>query len=339
MRYVKYKLKIIILILLFILVSDIYGQVKVILDTDMGSDCDDVGAMALLHRYADQEKVDILGCIYSSGKVPYGAGIIDAINIYYGRPEIPIGANWNEEVGDPKDKMSAEKLARDRAAFGNSIIHNKDAIEQTRLNRRILANQEDGSVTYVTIGHTRALYDLLGSEPDSISPLNGFELIRKKVKRWIALGGLGAYNQNENYVKDWNFFFNNTAEYTEYLVDNIPVDVFFIDAGSEVMTGKSLISTPSGNIVRTAYRDWLWNVFEKTLADQRPSWDLAAVYYAVEGLGNYLKKAPAGRLEFDANKGCRWFTKEKSGNHHLIIQKEDVNQEFAKYLNKMIGEH
>ena len=42
MRYVKYKLKIIILILLFILVSDIYGQVKVILGTDMGSDCDDV---------------------------------------------------------------------------------------------------------------------------------------------------------------------------------------------------------------------------------------------------------------------------------------------------------
>jgi len=333
-----FRSTIVTIILSFIFITNLFSQAKIILDTDMGSDCDDVGAMALLHRYADQGKVEILGCIYSSGKVPYGAGIIEAINILYGRPEIPIGANWNDEVGDPKDKMTAEKLARDTAAFANSIIHNKDAREQTRLNRKILANQIDKSVTYITIGHTKALYDLLVSESDSISRLSGSELIKKKIKRWVALGALGAYNESGTFVKDWNFFFNNTAKYTEYLVDNIPTDVFFINAGSDVMTGKSLISTPSGNIVRTAYRDWLWNVFEKTLADQRPSWDLAAIYYTIEDLGKYLIKAPAGKLEFDAQKGCCWITEEKQNNHHLIIQKDGVNQEFAEYLNKLIGE-
>ena len=35
----------------------------IILDTDMGSDCDDAGAMALLHHYAAEGKVDILGKI------------------------------------------------------------------------------------------------------------------------------------------------------------------------------------------------------------------------------------------------------------------------------------
>ena len=50
----------------------------------MGSDCDDVGALAMLNEYANRGQVEILGVIYSSGAVPYGTGIIDAINRYYG---------------------------------------------------------------------------------------------------------------------------------------------------------------------------------------------------------------------------------------------------------------
>ena len=46
----------------------------------MGSDCDDVGALALLNGYAEQDKTEILACIYSSGKIPYGFGAIDTIN-------------------------------------------------------------------------------------------------------------------------------------------------------------------------------------------------------------------------------------------------------------------
>ena len=35
----------------------------------MGSDCDDVGALALLHAYAELGEAEILGVIYSSGAV------------------------------------------------------------------------------------------------------------------------------------------------------------------------------------------------------------------------------------------------------------------------------
>jgi hypothetical protein len=189
--------------------------VKIILDTDMGSDCDDAGALALLHRYADLGMAEIIGCIYSSGKVPYGAGIIEAINIYYGRPDITVGAYYGDEVGDPADKMSAGKLVRDTMAFGNTIIYNTDTEEQTRLNRRLLAGEEDGSIVYVTIGHTKALYELLVSGPDEISPLDGHELVARKVKKWIAMGGRGAINENMAFSKDWNLFWNNTAPYSE----------------------------------------------------------------------------------------------------------------------------
>ena len=311
--------------------------IKVILDTDMGSDCDDVGAMALLHAYADFGKVEIIGCIYSSGKVPFGAGVIDAINTYYNRPNIPIGANYGVDVGDSVDKMRAEKLAKDTSAFNNKIIYNSDAVEQTKLNRKLLSAQKDSSVVYITIGHTKGLYDLIISEADEISSLNGCDLIHKKIKHWVALGALGANNKDGNYTKDWNFFFNETAFYTKYLVENFPNPVYFINGGSEVMTGKSLKETSPGNIVRTAYRDWLWNYEKKTLDDQRPSWDLVTVYFAVEGMGEYLEMEEAGWLEFDLEKGCRWIKEEKGFKQFYITQKENVNEDFAEYLNKMIA--
>ena len=311
--------------------------VKIILDTDMGSDCDDAGAFALLHRYADLGMAEIIGCIYSSGKVPFGAGVVEAINSYYGRPDIPVGAYYGSEVGDPVDKMSAEKLARDTAAYKNRIIHNTDAEEQTRLNRRLLSGNDDHSITYVTIGHTKGLYELLVSEADDISPLTGYELVNKKIKRWISMGGGGAYNEDREFVPDWNLFQNGSASYSKYLVENFPRPAYFSDGGSNVMTGKSLKYTPPGNIVRTVYRDWLWNMSKKTLDDQRPSWDLIAVYFAVEGLGDYLKESGNGKMEIDIEKGVRWHKDENIDNRTLIQQMENTNESFGAYLNDMIG--
>ncbi|MBN2328108.1 MAG: nucleoside hydrolase, partial [Candidatus Omnitrophica bacterium] len=225
------------------------APIKVIFDTDMGSDCDDVGALALLHYYADREMAEIIGCVYSSGKVPYGAAVVEAINVYYGRSDIPVGASHDEIVGDPVDKMQAEKFARDRAAYRHSIVHNSDALEMTSLNRRLLAAQPDGSVTYITVGHTKGLHDLLVSSPDDISSLSGEELIRKKISRWVALGALGAMNPQNQFAKDWNFFRNGTAPYTSKLIKRFPAPAYFIDAGSDVMTGRALKLTPPGNIV------------------------------------------------------------------------------------------
>ena len=314
------------------------SSLKIIFDTDMGSDCDDVGALALLHYYANEEKAEILGCIFSSGMVPYGAGVIDAINRYYGRPDIPIGACHNECIGDSVDKMQAAKLTRNSALYNNKIVYNDDVFEQTKLNRKLLVGQEDASVTYLTIGHTQGLYALLNSESDEISPLSGMDLVKKKVKRWVALGALGANNQEGHYRQDWNFYRNDTAPFTEYLVKNFPNEVYFINAGSKVLTGASLEQTPKGNIVRDAYETWLENTLQKKLSDQRPSWDLAAVYFAVEGLGDFLEMEDKGWLDFDQNKGSFWIKGEQPDhpNHNYVNQKVNVDSAFADYLNRRI---
>lgn len=310
---------------------------QIILDTDMGSDCDDVGALALLNEYANSGQAEILGVVYSSGAVPYGVGIIDAINRYYGNDSIPIGASYDTKFGDPMDKMQAEKLAQDTVAFKNRVIRNTDVQEQTVFLRKLLAQQEDNSVLYVTIGHTQALYDLLVSKPDSISNLSGKALIEKKMKQWIALGALKANNLQGHYTKDWNFFFNGTAPYTEYLVENFPKPTYFVSGGGKVMTGKSLIDTPNGNIVRTAYRDWLWNVEQKTLAEQRPSWDLVAVCFAVESPKKYFEVETQGYLDFDVDKGCKWIETPTPTNHNFVILKNGVDTLFSDELNTLIS--
>ena len=339
------KIKILSLVCCCILLAlDVTAQnepdlpVKIIFDTDMGSDCDDVGALALLHHFADRDKAEILATVYTSGKVPYGLAVVEAINIFYGRPDIPIGATHDDEVGDPVDKMQAEKLAHDQAAFGNSVIHNRDAPSHISTCRRILDSQPDHSVVYVTVGHTKGLYDLLTSLPDSTSDLSGRQLLSQKLKSWVALGALGANNPQGNYSRDWNFFFNGTAPYTDYLVNNFPVPVYYVDGGGQVMTGSGLIHTPPGNIVRTAYRDWLWNVEKKTLDDQRPSWDLVTVYYAVLGEGDFFDAPKAGHLMFDVEKGCRWREGKQGPEQYCVKQKPGTDIAFGDYLNKWLQE-
>src|SRR5215510_4863950 len=64
--------------------------IRVIFDTDMDGDNDDVAAAAILHALADEGRVKILAMGVVS-RCPHSPACLDAINTYYGRGEIPIG--------------------------------------------------------------------------------------------------------------------------------------------------------------------------------------------------------------------------------------------------------
>jgi len=67
---------------------------RIIFDSDMSSDWDDVGDIAVLHGLASMGECEILGMMVSSqnGGTPL---CMDAINTYYGKPDIPIGVMPN----------------------------------------------------------------------------------------------------------------------------------------------------------------------------------------------------------------------------------------------------
>src|ERR1700712_865332 len=73
----------------------------VIFDTDFGPDYDDVGAIALLHGFADSGYIRILATMASS-KHKNAAAAISVFNTYFNRPEIPIGVVHGNavELGD-----------------------------------------------------------------------------------------------------------------------------------------------------------------------------------------------------------------------------------------------
>ncbi len=95
--------------LMTVLSTAVFAQTKVILDTDIGSDCDDAGAMAVLHKLADKGEVKILGVIYSSGKNKFGIGVCDAINTYYGRGDLPLGQNIKDDLSLCKNSRAQDR--------------------------------------------------------------------------------------------------------------------------------------------------------------------------------------------------------------------------------------
>ena len=108
--------------------------VRVIFDTDLSSDVDDVGAVAVLHALADAGEAEILGmgiCVNDAASAP----CLNALNTFYGRPDIPIGVL----PGTGKDSPS--KYTRGVAdEFPHRLASAADAPQAVGLYRQLLAH-------------------------------------------------------------------------------------------------------------------------------------------------------------------------------------------------------
>tara|TARA_Y100001972_G_scaffold128758_1_gene191552 strand:- start:10657 stop:11559 length:903 start_codon:yes stop_codon:yes gene_type:complete len=268
------------LLLVLFKVSFISAQpVKIIFDTDMESDVDDVAALAMLHGLADQGDAEILATI-SSSLNPWSAPTIDVINTYFGRPDIPIGNVKTKGVY--RNSIYAKPLSEQ---FPQNIGLGEKAQEATSLYRRILSEQEDASVVIVTVGYLTNLSKLLSSEPDELSPLTGMELVKKKVKHYVCMGG--RYPQEQDPGKWGNF--KPDPEAVVHVTNEWPTLITFTTGGvfsNAIPTGKILFTNKAekGNPVSTAYKIFLksWN------RDYHHSADLIAVYVAVRGHEPYF---------------------------------------------------
>lgn len=263
-----------------------YSQPKIIFDTDIGSDCDDAGAMAVLHKLADENEIHLLGVVFSSSANKYGVGVCDAINTFYGRGNLPVGQYTGPVVvGDPRDSYS-KAIATATRVYGHSLIDS--ATELVTLYKKLLKNQPDSSVTIVTVGHPVGLFYL-------ISDKEGKKLVEKKVLRWVAMTHTSEIPQN-----DWNFGKNGTAPYITGLLRIWPTEICFSGEGKNIITGNGkLSSTDKNNPVRKAYQLWGNNALE----NGRSSWDQIAVLYAARP---HLFTATPGKLEQNAGFETWW---------------------------------
>jgi len=284
---------------------------RIIFDTDMDTDCDDAGALAMLHTLADQGEVEILATMVSS-RYAWSAPCVEVINRYHGRPDIPIGVPKGDGASDTRGSPYARQIAEE---FPCTLKTNSDAPSAVDIYRKLLSNSPDKSVVIVTVGYLTNLRDLLNSGADIYSPLNGKELIEKKVKRYACMGG--RYPEHLNPAVFGNFKPDPSSAVA--VATRWPGTIYFSGNGERVLTGQGLKNTPEENPVRRIYEIYLGK------KDSRPSWDQVTLLYAVRPEGSFWTIRTDGCNHIFENGTNQW-RNHPDKNHALVSYAEsDIN--------------
>jgi inosine-uridine nucleoside N-ribohydrolase len=294
----------------------------VIFDTDMGPDYDDVGAIALLHAFADSGSVQILATMAST-KYEGVAAVLNVLNTYFKRPNVPIGVAGGNAVTMRDSQHWSDTLI---ANYPHNIKTNKDAHEATALYRKILAAQPDNSVTVITVGFLTNLSSLLQSAPDKYSKLTGAQLVQKKVKKLVSMAGIFPSGREFNVEKD--------AAAAKYVFEQFKKPVVFsgFEIGSKIKTGLPLIGNDAiqKSPVKDAFR------ISMGLSDEdrngRMSWDQTAVLVAVKGHAPYYT-LKCGTIKVNTDGSNSWSAK---GTTQCYLVEARPPSEVQKVINDMM---
>ena len=285
--------------------SPIQGK-KLIIDTDIGPDCDDAGALAVAFRLVKQYGIKIAG-ICNCTSSPYGAGAIDAIASYYGAEDFSIGEFRGEPAHLPDCEVYNRYLAEhmsERFAKGQlSVLSHWDFYY------RILSEAEDQEIVLLLIGQFNALADVMKQYPD---------LVKNKVSHMIVMAG--QFPQGREY----NIYMNTEA--AQYVCRHFSAPIVFSgwEIGDRLVTGfQGEAKEDETNPVRKAY-------FLYEPKGRRYSWDLTAVEYAIAGEnGRYALSEPGViRIHDD---GSNSFQATPDGNHRYLILISELEEHIAFY--------
>ncbi len=297
------------------------SPVRVIFDTDLDSDVDDVGALAMLLNLHRAGTIDLIGVVVTSDD-PFAPVCAAAIHAFYGFPDIPVGFLKDQAKLNNHSRYTRQISEE----FPAGISSWEEAEDAVALYRKLLAESPGESVYIVTVGHLSSLQRLMQSGPDGASRLDGSSLVSQKVKEWLCMGG--QYPSG----KEANFYRPDPAS-TVYCVENWEKDVVFCgwEAGNPVITGGEWLkeTLAPGHPVYRGYE--LYNGFAG-----RQSWDQLAVLLLLE----------EGRSFFDyvegtcvvAPDGSNTWTVSSPGKHRYISIKPSVGAEsISRYIDRLMA--
>lgn len=207
------------------------SPVKVIFDTDMFADYDDVGALAVLHKLADAGKCEILATV-SSTRGNQSVAMCEVLNSYFGRPGIPVGAPTAPAV----EKSSSANYQAVVRKYAKWVRHENanDAEDAVRVYRRILAAAGDRSVTVCVVGFLTNLRRLLESGADDLSPFSGRDLVARKVRTAVIMGFMFPRG------REYNIYCDPAA--ARFVLENCPAPMVFSgwEFGCDVFSGRKV---------------------------------------------------------------------------------------------------
>lgn len=266
------------------------GAQRIIIDTDFYTDADDGWGLGMLNWMQDNNEINILGVITDTASTS-SAKAVQAVNTYYGHPNIPVGMCDSGCQQSPTGGTVANAVA---TAFSTKLsMTNNTPVPSTKLYRRLLASQPDGSVVILSIGLWRSILNLYNSPADDISPLTGNQLLRKKVKYIVAMAGDYPTGSEHNFTTD-----AVGAQVVNSLTD-FPIYWVGYSLGLSVTANSTGINPISPGFV-----------IANTHGVTNPAYDILAGLYAVRGLSRgsetYFTLSSAGTNTVDGSGHNTW---------------------------------
>lgn len=309
------------------------APLAVIMETDLGNDVDDALALDLLYKYLDAGKIRLLAVnLNKNGEAP--AEYADILNTWYGYPDIPIGiirdgadcetdaaVNYAKAVVDMKDADGNPLFARSHPGYADYPV-------AVTLYRKLLSAEPDASVVIASVGFSTNLIRLLETPADDISPLNGKELVAKKVKLLVTMAGCmdNPKTHEYNVVKD--------IPAAKVIFEQWPTPVVTspFEVGVQIRYPATSIENnfawAGPHPVVEAYKAYL------PMPYNRPTWDPTAVLYAVEG-GDWFTVSPAGRIEV-TEEGSTLFTEDPAGDRRYLAVTPEQGESILNHFVEVI---
>jgi len=283
----------------------------IIFDTDISGDVDDVLALAMLHTLADRGKCELLAVTISKQN-PLAAPFVDAVNTFYGRPDIPIGISKTAPFRESKYLQLAKQRDGGSLRYPRDVGISQSPENAIDLLETVLKKARDKSVTIVQVGLAVNLSGLLQTE-------SGPELIRKKVKRLSVMAGAFTTIHDNNHYLEANVrnHVPSMRVLAEKWPDQVPVFWSGFAIGISVPYPRESIAHDfdyvNHHIVKEAY------LLHSGPHHDRPSWDLTSALFAVLPDRDYFQLSSPGRVIVEADGFTRFAPGRTKRDRYLKI--------------------
>ncbi|MBQ2828915.1 MAG: nucleoside hydrolase [Clostridia bacterium] len=294
----------------------------VIFDTDWWTDCDDCVALKLL---LNSEEVELKG-ININAFMEISPYSVETFLSQYGRGNIPVSVDKNALDYPDVPVNSYQKKIID--TFSKGEYKSADNYETSvKFYRRLLSSLNE-KADIVAVGFQNSIADLLMSEGDEFSPLNGIELCKEKVGKLWAMAG----RWDKDGSKEYNVA--NTArsvKSAKIVFENFPCPITYLgfEVGESVITGGTEVIGDENDALAVAMKA---HGSEKG----RNSWDpMTALLAAIGDEEKAGYETVYGRIIFD-DEGRNYFSPDSTSDRCYVTKKYD-DSFYADAINRRIS--
>ncbi len=291
-----------------------------ILDTDWWTDCDDCVALRLLIE-SDLKGVNINAFLDIS---PYSAELFLKS---YSVLNVPIAIDKKATYYNDPPKNSYQKKLIEKFSEGN--FKGAECYEDSVSFYRRILSETDKKIDIISVGFQNSIADLLLSEPDGYSHLNGIELCREKVGKLWAMAG----RWDKENAKEYNIANNSySAKAAQIVAEKFPCPITYLgfEVGESVIIGGKNVISDENDALLVAMK-------AHGSPNGRDSWDPMTVMMAIHGDEEKASYTKVYGIPVIADDGTNRFIEDENSDRCYVVKKypdsfyeEEINSQIIR---------